>query len=144
MTIQSGQPIATGSYIQFQFPTELGLPEAVNCGLISLTLESIACSQSVSCAYKGSGSQADFIQIPTGLVKSIFTFVTSPLPANTPFAFIISGIGNPASTKPIKIVNVSLYDSSGNLVPEPSAQIPSFSMKIPATILSSTLTLDNY
>jgi hypothetical protein len=39
---------------------------------------------------------------------------------------------------------VKLYDADGTLIPEPTATIPSFSMKIPAEASTNSLVLDDY
>jgi len=82
--------------------------------------------------------------MPTGFVTAQFTFASSPLPANTPFQFVISGITNPSTTLPIQVVTMALRDHQGSVIPESVAAIPTFSMKIPATIVASSLTLDDY
>ena len=71
----------------------------------------------------------DYIAVPTGVVKAEFFFLNSPLPANTPISFVISNIGNPASTKPVKVTSVKLFDDKGVLIPELTDNIPTFSMK---------------
>lgn len=39
---------------------------------------------------------------------------------------------------------MTLYDSDGSVIPEPSAKIPTFSMKIAAEVAVKSIALDDY
>ena len=82
--------------------------------------------------------------MPNGRVQAVFTFSPDPLPADTPFSFVISNIGSPSSTKPVEIDTVDLYAADKSFIPELTNKIPTFSMKFAAEVTVKSLTLDTY
>jgi hypothetical protein len=126
-------------------PQELTLPDAIICSLISANLQSISCTQEYTCINKAYANAADMKTVPTGTIVALFTFLNSPIPPNEDIVFAISNILNPQSTKPVEMArSVELYDQANTLIPEINDKTPIFSMKLPAQVVSKSLTLDTY
>ena len=124
----------SGSSVQVNFPPDLTLPESITCSLQSNLLQSVACSQDLTCLMIGGGSIANIKRVPNGLITAQFSFTNSPLPANTSFTFVISNIGNPPSTKPVQVPSVYLINELGYLVPEITGTLPTFQMQTAAEV----------
>lgn len=64
--------------------------------------------------------------------------------ANESIAFVISNIGNPSSTKPVEVKNVTLFDENGVKIVEMTEGIPNFSINSASTVDVKTIKLDSY
>jgi hypothetical protein len=74
-------------------------------------------------------SSTEIISVPTGIVKATFTFINgSDVKANESVAFVISNIGNPSSTKPVKAKTVTLLNGTDYKIAEMKDDIPNFSI----------------
>lgn len=144
-TLKAPQTLKSGCYLQIVMPTELKLPDAIICSLSSSNLQSIACSQTEVCVNKPFASSTEMIQVPTGIVIAEFTFLKDTgVQANESIAFVISNIGNPSSTKPVQVVNVTLFDENGLRIVELIDGIPRFSISSASDVDVKTLSLDTY
>ena len=74
-----------------------------------------------------------------------FTFLKNTgVEANETISFVISNIGNPSTTKPVEIKNVTLFDEKKNRIVEMTEGIPKFSISRASDVTVKTFVLDTY